>query len=857
MMTEAALSGIRIVDLGGSIAVAAASMILADAGADVVMVEPPGGSPLRALPGFRTWGRNKRSVTIDLTTFLGRSELDTLLAHADVLLHSITPTDATWLGLTDTALAVAHPNLIVSGVLAWPALHAAADAPVEDALMLARLGVLDEQLGRRDGPIYVRFPLGTWPAAWLAVVGIMARIVSRGRTGLAGPAHTSLAQGALVPMMMHWSRAETPSALLARGMPKKDMRASLFECGDGRWIHIMPPPPDNTPLMQEVFAEMGPELVAEANARHADRAMAGYMNWGANIEAFKRRTSAEWLANMWASDIPAQEAAGFGAILSDEQARANGYVLDIDDPDEGPITIAGLPFTLDPPTSFRSAAPQRSLRVTTVSSAWARLVAPPRSRVAASATSASPSLPHARLVVPSVVPTTVESGGRLGTAPWAPPGSAKPPNGRADVSAVTAPWAPPTSGQPRATLADEAADTAALAQGAATSASPSDPFGLPSVPVATGRFPLEGLKVLDFGNFLAGPLGPMLLADLGATVVKVETTTGDPMRAADWPFAGCQRGKRAVALDIKSPASRPALEALLRWADVVHHNLRMPAARRLGLDAASVRAVNPDVVFCHVSSYGPIGPRADWPGYDQMFQSSCGWEVMGAGAGNPPMWHRFGFMDHLCAMASAAATLMAVYQRDTTGRATDVSASLLGTGVMTNSETFLRLDGTLMPVPQLDSTQTTVGPGQRIIETADGWVAVAAASPSQIAAMCAELGVPTHAQVAEAARTRSQAELLAAFLAAGVPAAGVAQEQRGPFFDDPDHLAAGLVARYRHEAWGTFEQPGALWHFGNQEVKLDRAPPVLGQHTIEVLLEVGMARADIDALVAAGAAVAF
>ena len=487
----------------------------------------------------------------------------------------------------------------------------------------------------------------------------------------------------------------------------------------------------------------------------ADRAMNGYTNWGANIEAFKRRTSRQWLENMWASDIPAQEAAQFGDILSDEQARANGYVFDIDDSVEGPITIAGLPFTLDPPMSIRSSAPQQSLDVTTVGNAWVRQISPP---------------------VPAA--------------------------GRA-------------------------------------------------------RFPLEGLKVLDFGNFLAGPLGPMLLADLGATVVKVETTTGDPMRAADWPFAGCQRGKRAVSLDIKSPASRPALEALLRWADVVHHNLRMPAARRLGLDAASVRAVNPSVVFCHVSSYGPTGPRADWPGYDQMFQSSCGWEVMGAGAGNPPMWHRFGFMDHLCAMASAAATLMAIYQQDTTGRATDVAASLLGTGVMTNSETFLRPDGTLVPVPQLDSLQTMVGPGQRIIETEDGWIAIAADSAEQIAAMTAAFGVATPSEVPEAARARSRGELLAALLAAGVPAVAVLQDQRGPFFDDPDHLAVGLVATYRHEAWGMFEQPGALWHFGNQDVKLDRAPPVLGQHTIEVLLEVGMARADIDDLIAGGSAVAF
>jgi len=364
---------------------------------------------------------------------------------------------------------------------------------------------------------------------------------------------------------------------------------------------------------------------------------------------------------------------------------------------------------------------------------------------------------------------------------------------------------------------------------------------------AATQHPLDGLKVLDFGNFLAGPLGPMLLADLGADVVKVEAVTGDPMRWADWPFAGCQRGKRAVALDIKSPASRPALEALLRWADVVHHNLRMPAARRLGLDAKAVRAVNPDVVFCHVSSYGPTGPRADWPGYDQLFQSSCGWEVMGAGEGNPPMWHRFGFMDHLCALSSVAGTLMALYQRDITGRATDVAASLLGAGVLTNSETYRRADGTLAEVPMLDHDQTMISAGERIVELADGWIAVAATAPEQLAEL---------ARVLADASTRSTADVLAALARAGVPSAMVRRAQKGAFFDDPAHRAAGLVAEYAHGEWGRLEQPGAMWHFGDQQVKLDRSPPLLGQHTVEVLLEVGLPRDQVDELIRDGVAVA-
>ena len=760
-MVEGILEGIRILDLAEGIAGSVAAMLLAESGADVVKVEAPGGRTAANLHGSLTWNRSKRSVVLDVETPAGAAQLDTLLAAADVVIHEYGPARAERLGLDDATLSRRHPHVIACSVLSWPANHPDADRPVDELLAMARLGVCDEQRAmRREGPVFIRFPLGSWGAVYLAASGITARLVARGRTGKAGPAHTSLVQGALVPMGMHWSRAETPSPALALGMPKEGggSQATLFECADGVWIHLMKDP-DGAPLMQKLLAEMGPERVAAANEA-AGPVMFGYPNRGANASAFLMRPSDEWLADLWAHDISVQPAVPFGAIFGDEQARVNRYIIELDDPDAGYITVAGLPLTTDPPARVKGPAPRHGEHTEQVLKEWS-------------------------------------------------------------ARAVPAPT--------------------------------------PAAPVAgrSARWPLEGVNVLDLGNYLAGPYGPMLLADLGADVVKVESTAGDAMRPTAWAFAGCQRGKRGVALDLKAAAARPALEALVRWADVVHHNLRMPAATRLGVDYESLRAIKPHLIYCHTSSYGPEGARADWPGYDQLFQAQCGWEVLGAGAGNPPMWHRFGFMDHQCALASVLATLLALYHRDRTGKGQFVRSSLLGAGALTASETYVGPDGVLAPFPSLDADQTGIAPGYRIIELADGWIAVAARRADQLSALCAVAGTDDAEMISEVLQGRRCDEVLAALESAGVPAEPVREQQRFAFFDDPANQAAGLVATYPQAEWGRFEQPGALWYFGDLGVRLEHAPPALGEHTVEVLTEVGCSSEEIGRLLAAGVAKEF
>ena len=742
MDTRGILDDIRIVEVADGIAAPVATTLLAAAGADVVKVEPPSGVATRGTPGFATWNRTKRSVVLDLDTDAGRGRLDELLAGADVLVHDLTPSRAMALRLDDASLGSRHPALVVCGVTGYPIGHPDEELLASDTLVLARSGLMDEQVAmRRDGPTFLRMPLGSWGAAYLAAIGSVARLLARLDTGVGGPAHTSLLQGALVPMTMHWARATTPTPGFAVGMPKDwrvwpPAKPTLFECADGVWVHLMSNP-DVSPLMQQALAEMGDEAIALANARDGI-GNPNFPNLGANRDAFLQYDSARWVEDLWASDVAAQPAVPLGGFFDDEQCNVNGYVVDVDDPDFGPVRQAGIPFTTSPPSSHIRPAP------------------------------------------------------RLG----------------AHTEHVL--------GQRR------------------------DPPAMRSS-VAQRQHPLEGLKVLDFGMYLAGPIAPMLLGDLGADVIKVEPPTGDVMRFVERVFAGCQRNKRDIALDMKDLASRPVLEALVASADVVHHNLRMPAARKLGLDYESLRAINPRLVYCHVSSYGPIGPRADWPGFDQMFQAASGWEYEGAGTDNPPMWHRFGMMDHQGGMASLLATLLGLYWRERTGEGQFVSASLLGASALTTSETMKLPDGSLADYPRLDSEQLGVSPGRRIIEVADGWIAID--TDDALAPDAAGLA------------GRSAADLLGELTARGVAATRVGLDQMEAFFDDPATWSSGLAARYPHPQWGDVEQIGSMWNFGDLLTRFERPSPLIGQHTVEILAELGFDAEAIDSLLASGAAV--
>lgn len=375
------------------------------------------------------------------------------------------------------------------------------------------------------------------------------------------------------------------------------------------------------------------------------------------------------------------------------------------------------------------------------------------------------------------------------------------------------------------------------------------------------RGPLAGLVLLDFGQYLAGPFGPMLLADLGMDVIKVEPVTGDGMRFGGAPFFGCQRGKRDIAVNLKDPDGLALALELVAKADVVHHNMTKGTAARLGLDYEACRAVNPDVIYCNTYAYGLDGPLSAFGGLDPLYQASAGleYEVGGVQHGHAPLYYRFGMCDAANAMLSVVGVLAALVHRDRTGEGQELWTSLMDGGAWHASDVLLRSDGTPSWRPKVDGGQHGFGPEYRLYETQEGWIQVAAVRDEHWRALCETLGVPDDpdrwtvaGQLEAAFRTKTAVQWTHALDDAGVPNEVAVETYGGhaPLYDaDAERL--GLVVDYEHPIVGHMRQAGTLVNFSDTPARVLGPPPRVGEHTQEILAWLGRA-ADAGALAAKG-----
>jgi crotonobetainyl-CoA:carnitine CoA-transferase CaiB-like acyl-CoA transferase len=369
--------------------------------------------------------------------------------------------------------------------------------------------------------------------------------------------------------------------------------------------------------------------------------------------------------------------------------------------------------------------------------------------------------------------------------------------------------------------------------------------------------PLEGIRVVDLTSYIAGSYAAMMLADLGASVIKVESPEGDSFRELPG-FFGWNRGKRSIALDLKTPEGREIVERLARAADVLMENWRPGVADRLGVGHARLGALNGRLIYCSVTAFGSTGPYADRPGFDPILQALGGLMTL-QGFGGPPQYLRTAPTDYYTAALAAQAVLAALFVRERTGRGQRIETSLLRGVMALQSGIALEYPG--------KPTLVRENPTYRLYRAGDGeWFFLACGNQSFWVKLCTALGMEEFADDPRFAswllRLQNNAALLpilekrfaekprAAWLellaAHDIPAGPVKTVQE--FMDDPAVRHHDLVREYAHPEVGRLRVMGQPLVFAGTPVRDPGPPPTLGQHTDAVLRELGYDAATITDL---------
>ncbi|HEV7524796.1 MAG TPA: CoA transferase [Acidimicrobiia bacterium] len=366
--------------------------------------------------------------------------------------------------------------------------------------------------------------------------------------------------------------------------------------------------------------------------------------------------------------------------------------------------------------------------------------------------------------------------------------------------------------------------------------------------VDTGRSigsPLEGVVVLDLGLAVAGPFGTQLLADLGATVIAVNDPMFDAFFLQTCFGMSCNRGKQSIAVDLKHPEGLAVLHELVRGADVLQHNMRYDAAERLGVDYASLKHLNPRLIYCHTR--GHDSSRMLLPGNDQTAAALAGtsWMEGGVEAGNMPIWPNTSLGDTGNGYLSAIAIIQALSHRERTGEGQFLHTSIVNAHLLNASMASLDADDTPASRPVLDAMQTGWGDRYRLHETADGWLCVALVTDEHVTEFNRLTGEGMKARPA-----RAWFDLLDS---AGIPCEIADPDFVLSVFDDPELIERGWVTSYDQALVGRMDVAGLLFDLDATPGRLQGPPVAVGEHTRTVLHNIGYDDKGIDKLVALGA----
>ncbi len=395
--------------------------------------------------------------------------------------------------------------------------------------------------------------------------------------------------------------------------------------------------------------------------------------------------------------------------------------------------------------------------------------------------------------------------------------------------------------------------------------------------------PLAGVKVFELAHIMAGPTCGLMLADMGARVIKIEKVPGgDDTRRMVPPevdgeaaaFLMMNRNKWGIAIDLKREQGQEIGRRLLRTADVVIENFRKGTMERLGLGYESLREENPGLIYCELSGFGRTGPYAERGGFDLIAQGMSGlMSITGEGPGRPPVKCGAPMTDITAGILAAMGVLAAYVHRLKTGQGQRVDSSLFEAGIVqTYWQSAIGFATEKAPGP-LGSAHPLSAPYQAF-ETADAWITVGAANQANWLKLLEALEAIELADdvrfannearmkhlseltdvLAPIFKQRSANEWLARLQAAGVPA--------GPVLDivqmhnDPQTLARDMVLKVPHSRLDQVKTIGHPVKFSATPGSIDRGAPVFGEHTREILAEYGYSKEEIEDLIASGTVIA-
>jgi crotonobetainyl-CoA:carnitine CoA-transferase CaiB-like acyl-CoA transferase len=395
----------------------------------------------------------------------------------------------------------------------------------------------------------------------------------------------------------------------------------------------------------------------------------------------------------------------------------------------------------------------------------------------------------------------------------------------------------------------------------------------------TSTGPLAGLRVLEITQIMSGPTCGLLLADMGADVIKIEKLEGgddargyrDPqVGGVSAPFMMMNRNKRGLALDLKHPEGRALLLRMAKQADVLVENFRGGTMDKLGLGFETLRADNPGLICCAISGYGRTGPYADKGGFDLIAQGFAGLMSVTGEPGRPPAKSGNAVSDMNAGILGALGILAAYVHKLKTGEGQLVDTSLADAALQQTYWHAAVWFATRQSPQPTGSAHILTAPYQAF-EASDGWINIGGANQANWERICTVLGHPEWREDPRFAtnrdrmanletlvalmngvvRQRTREAWQADFDAAGVPAGPV--HTIGEALSHPQTLSRGMVVELQHPQAGTTQAIGCPIHFSATPADTGAPAPLLGQHTREILREFGLADTEISALVAAGA----